>query len=146
MKYDDDAWHLGDDFPDDLDPGAAVTHVGIFLAWCLENALTDPAAFSSTDREVMLERRQAPSYFMYRRCDGCLLDVHLSAEGNAFAHEYYSSTDEDPHYIRDYERAMRRLRLESMYHAPDTWESYDRVVAYLDKALASWRKRQARLH
>ncbi|RKW71142.1 DUF7832 domain-containing protein [Galactobacter caseinivorans] len=146
MKYDDDAWHLGDDFPENLNERAAVTHVGIFLAWCLENELTDPKSFTEADREVMSQRRQAPSYFIHQRCDRKLLDAHLSEEGNAFAHEYYSSTDEDPHYIRDYERAVRRLRLETMYHAPDTWESYDRVRPYLDKALASWRKRQARLH
>lgn len=145
MRYDADAWHLGDDFPENLEQGAAVTHVGIFLAWCLDNGLTHPDSFTEQDREQVTLRLRSPSYLIHQRCHRELLDAHLNAEGNAFAHEYYSSTDEDPHYIRDYERAMRRLRLETFYHAPDTWESYERVLPFLDKALASWRKRQARL-
>lgn len=141
VKYDDVAWHLGDDFPELLDDGAARTHMGIFLCWCLENDLLSDALTADAACSLLRDRRAPPSFLVTRSCEGKLLEEHLSETGNAFAREYYSSAADDPPYLRDYERVVRRLRLETMYHAPDDWTMYEHVRPAIDRAWQGWRRR-----
>ena len=39
MTYDKADWHYGGDFPSDLKPEDGATHIGMFLAWIIENDL-----------------------------------------------------------------------------------------------------------
>jgi len=38
-KYDDASWHYGGNYPVGLPTKNGATHIGMFLAWCIENDL-----------------------------------------------------------------------------------------------------------
>lgn len=144
MKYDDATWHSGGEFPQDLKPEAGGTHVGLFLAWALLSGLAGALHLEEMTEELEeLRRREiTPGAFFLRHCDGKLTDDDLSDEGNAFAQSYYGTSDAPINYFADYGEALER-DLPSLYHVPDTWDSFERLKPILDQRLSEWRATQA---
>lgn len=134
-KLDDASWHYGGEFPDDLPDEAGATHIGMFLAWALLAGLgaeEDPI-FDDEELRALRERTTTPGRFLISACDEKFVGEELSEEGEEFARGYY-----EERYTGDYFDLLAE-DLESVYHVPDTWETFDRLASLLDRRLAEWR-------
>ena len=133
MKYDDASWHYGGEGFDEnnlIEYGGV--HIGLFLKWCFRRDwagpvhLNDPEA--SQDVNAVIRGNMTGTDFLFKYCDGKLIEEDLNDEGNAFAAKYYNRylekienkySDEIYHvpepaidYI-DYERFLNRLHSSS---------------------------------
>lgn len=140
MKYDDASWHYGGDFPPDLPAEAGGTHIGMFVTWCLLNGLSGEIHTNDLSEELkdLKEHRKTPGAWFLENCDEKFTDEDLNEEGNRFAQEYYDS-DEAP-YLEDYEAALGES-VESLYHATDSWDFYERLAPLIAKRFENWRIR-----
>lgn len=146
MKYDDASWHYGGDFPKDLPPEAGGTHIGMFVAWAMVNDLGGPIHTDDFPEDLgkLQSRELSPGEWFLAACDGKFTEEDLSDEGNAFARSYYADEDglknTNPNFLADYEATFPKL--ESLYHVPDTWESYDRIAPTIARRFIKWRNPQ----
>jgi hypothetical protein len=137
MKYDDASWHYGGDFPSDLPNEAGATHAGMFLAWCILKGLGGEL-FTEEEPELVLalrNRQTTPGRFFLRNCDGKLTDEDLNEQGNAFASAYFNL--ESGEFLADYDELVSSA-VPSLYHVPDTWETYDQLAPRLDARYQAW--------
>lgn len=135
LKYDDAWWHYDDRFPDDLSREGASTYIGMFLAWAILNGLGDPIHYPE-DKHELEYRLMTPGEFLRELCNEEFTDEDLNDEGNAFTQTYF-----DIHkgrYLADYIEIVGD-HWPSIYHVPDTWETYDRLQPVLDRRFAGWR-------
>ena len=145
MSYDRADWYHGAaDFPSDLRPENAATHIGMFLAWAIINGLEgelhrteDEAPLASVRARNMTGRE-----FLIQYCDEKFTDEDLNDEGNAFAASYYETKGGHWQYIEDYERVFSGLP--SVYHVEDTWANYDRIAPVISRRFDAWRRRHRR--
>jgi hypothetical protein len=135
IKYDDVDWHVGGEFPADLDAGAARIHIGMFLLWAVQRGLEGqllkdlyPAQLQAL-RDGTLKGSQA----VQQCCDDKLTSDDFSALGNEFAQAYYEAT-----YLDDYVD-LSDDALPSIYHEPDTQAKYALVRDMLDKRFQAWK-------
>jgi hypothetical protein len=137
MKYDDASWHYGGDFPRDLPDEAGATHAGMFLAWALLSGLAGRMHVDEfpRDLEALRTRSITPGQFFLTHCDGKFIDENLDDRGNAFAAAYFDF--EKGRYLADYEGVLGS-DLPSLYHVPDTWQSFDRLKPTLDSRFSEW--------
>ncbi len=137
IAYDKAKWHYDGDFPADLPPRQGFVHTGLYLAWLAERGLISDWLLSEGANEVAatIERIESP-IFLYERWDGCLIDDMLSDEGNAFSQAYFAFATGE--FLKDYNETFSDCG-PSPYHAPPTWESYDRLKPVLDRRLREWR-------
>jgi hypothetical protein len=139
MKYDDASWHYGGDFPKDLENIAGATHIGMFVAWCVLNGLGGELHTEEfpEDLEGLRSRQKTPGEWFVNACDAKFTDEDLSEEGNAFAKSYYDA-DGSP-YLVDYEETLGS-GLASLYHVPDTWESFDLLSPVINGRYQEWKR------
>ena len=82
-----------------------------------------------------------PGALFRQFCDWKFTDEDLNDEGNAFAAEYYGSSEglnaAPGGYLSDYDEVFEGYP--SPYHIPDTWESLDRLSPVLSRRLNEWR-------
>jgi hypothetical protein len=138
LKYDDASWHSSGDFPSDLPPEAAATHTGMFLAWALLSGFGSELHTREFADELhkLRSRRITPGKYLLDVVDGKLTDEDLTDEGNEFTKAYFDfktgmyPLDYDGHVTAD---------LPSIYHAPDSWETFDRLQPVLDMRFDEWR-------
>lgn len=138
MKYDDASWHYGGDFPADLAPEAGATHIGMFVTWALLAGLAGEIHLDEgSDGISRLESRAVtPGQFFLEACDEKFTDEDLSDDGNAFAKAYYDLSSGA--FLADYEETAGG-DLPSLYHVPDTWETFDRLKPVFDRRYREWR-------
>jgi hypothetical protein len=140
MKYDDASWHYGGDFPDGLPDEAGATHIGMFVSWCQLNGVG--GELHSEDFPEMLEKLKSreitPAQWFMSACDEKFTDEDLSELGNKFTLWYYES-DPAP-YISDYE-SVCSSELESLYHVPDTWSTYEKLAPVILNQFEQWQGR-----
>ena len=146
MTYDRADWHYGGDFPEDLPPECGATHIGMFLAWIINNSLESEfhREESADALEAVRARAMTGREFLIDECDEKFWDEDLSDEGNEFAQEYYGVTTEGGQYFTDYEQILC-AGLPSLYHVEDTWESYDKIAPTISKRFAEWKAMRAKL-
>ena len=143
MKYDDASWHYGGDFPKDLPPEAGATHIGMFVAWCWLHGMAGTEIledFPDIAHRVAL-RSATPGTLFLELCDEKFIDSDLNDEGNAFAQDYYDN--ESKGYRHKYYADLEKLapqNFPSLYHLPDTWETFDKIAPVLDERFRHWRK------
>ncbi len=137
-KYDDVDWHVGGDFPDDLDAQAARTHIGLFLAWAIERGLESELLRDGSAGPLAELRagRIKGSQVLEQCCDDKLTNDDLSELGNAFAADYYEKD-----YLDDYVD-LSDDDLPTIYHEPDNAEKYEQVRDMLDARLSAWKRRK----
>ena len=146
MKYDDASWHYGGDFPKDLPREAGGTHIGMFVAWAMLNDLAGPIHTEDFPEELkeLQNRETSPGKWFIVACDEKFTDEDLTEEGNLFARYYYADEDglkqSNPNFLQDYESTFPQL--ESTYHVPDTWESYDKFAPVIARRFIKWRNSQ----
>lgn len=139
MKYDDASWHYGGQFPKDLKNAAGATHIAMFSAWCLLHGLGGAlhAEDFADDLERLRSRQTTPGEWFINTCDAKFTDEDLNAEGNAFAAFYYAP--EQSPYPTDYETAVAQ-DLDSIYHVPDSWETYDLLAPVIEQRYGEWKQ------
>lgn len=137
-KYDDVDWHVGGDFPEDLDAQAARTHMGLFLAWAVQRGLeSELLRTNCADKLADLHAGKLKgSDVLEQCCDDKLTNDDLSDLGNAFAQDYYEKS-----YLDDYVD-LSDDDLPSIYHEPDTQEKFEQVRDLLDQRLREWKRKK----
>lgn len=137
MKYDDASWHFGGDYPGDLPQKNAYTHIGVFLAWALINGLAGELHTEEWPEEIeaVKTRTMTGAEFLAKHCDGKFTDEDLTDLGNAFCAEFY----ENEYFERYINAADPEEIYETVYHIPDTWETYDKVALDITQAFSKWK-------
>ncbi len=128
-------WHYGDDFPEDLPDENGGTHIGIYLAWIINNDLqgefhTEESAEALQD---VKNRKITGRDFLIEQCDEKFWEEDLNDEGLAFTEFYYSKT-----YFDDYAETLTE-NLPSIYHVENTWENYDKIALVIAKRFEEWK-------
>lgn len=142
MAYDRADWHYGGDYPDELPPENGGTHIGMFLAWCINNGLigTFHLQESAAAVEAVRNREMTGRQFFIEQCDEKFWSEDLSEEGNDFAHWYYNDEgDRWGKFLDDYDDVLGG-DLPSLYHVEDTWEKYDRLALRISERFAEFQK------
>lgn len=135
-------WHSGaDDFPKELAPEAGGTHIGMFIAWVLNNKLEGKLHKTDSIESVsdVKSRKMTGTEFLIKECDEKFWEDDLNPEGLEFAKHYYESNV----YYGDYEKALVTTE-PTLYHVQDTWENYDKLSIYIDSAFKKWRERKSK--
>jgi hypothetical protein len=140
--YDKAKYHYDGDFPEDLPDEQAFVHTGLYLGWIIDRDLYSDF-FREEDGEAIarFKAREITGPDVYEAWDGCLIEDMLSDEGNAFSRHYFDF--ERGRYLRDYEELLCP-GLPSLFHVPNTWESYDHLKPRIDQRYAEWRGRRDR--
>jgi hypothetical protein len=139
MAYDRADWHYDGDYPKELPDSNGGTHIGMFLAWAINNKLISDFHLNESKQSIdnVLQRKNTGREFLEIECDGKFTDEELNEEGNAFTKYYYESNM----YFDDYCDSLGN-ELETMYHVEDTWLNYDIISKKIQNQYENWRKLQ----
>ncbi|HEV7692516.1 MAG TPA: hypothetical protein VGO52_16890 [Hyphomonadaceae bacterium] len=147
MKYDDASWHYGGDFPADLPREAGATHIAMFVVWAWLEGLAGELHVEDfpEDHERVRLRQETPATLFIRICDEKFTDEDLNEEGNAFAADFYGA---DGQYTRGPDGYLEIYSglfpdVDTLYHVPDTWETYEKVAAAVLPHFHAWRRVRA---
>ncbi|MGW4633718.1 DUF7832 domain-containing protein [Nocardia sp. NPDC004415] len=140
MTYDDSSWHSDSTSDLGLEQEAAATHIGMFYAWAVANdlhSLTAPVWGEPEERPrpelaILHNRAKTPGRYCLDHLCGELNVGDLNPRGQAFIQAAYD------HYLAAYQNLPEIARHETIYHAPDTWQTYEAVARLLDEIWAEW--------
>lgn len=135
MAIDRMDWHYGGDFPEDLPDENGGTHIGMFLAWIINNNLEGDLYKEELAEalEDVRKRKITGREFLIDECDEKFWEEDLSEVGFEFTESYY-----DSQYHEDFEETLAE-NLPSVYHVEDTWENYDKIAQVIDKRFLKWK-------
>ncbi len=126
---------------DPLPKGHAGTHIGMFLAWAVQNGLEGEFHHErSAGLLDRLRRREITGrQFFEAACGDRFSERDLNAEGNAFAQYYYvDEAGQRGPYFADYKRTLA-AGLPSFWHVADTWYNYEKVAAVISRRYDEWK-------
>ena len=112
----------------------------MFLVWCLINGLGGELQLDELYIEVLAalkQRKLTPGAFVIEACDEKFMSEMVSEEGNLFTKAYFES--ETGKYLADYETTLGRPHA-TLYHVPDTWETYDKLAPIIARRFQNWKK------
>jgi hypothetical protein len=111
----------------------------MFVAWGLLHGLAGDIHLQEFPEPLtrLRERKITPGQFFLEACDGKFTDEDLSELGNRFAEHYYQHEDRPRHYFADY-AATVGAEPPSIYHVPDTWETFDQLAPVIQQRLEEW--------
>ena len=138
-------WHfLGKGFPENLPQENGGIHIGMYLAWIINNDLIGEFHLeeSKDTIEAVRQRLISGNGFLINECDSKFCDEDLNDEGSAFTYYYYNYVDEGNvgmrQYIYDYAEMFIKEQM-SFYEVEDSWENYDKIKAVIDERYRSWK-------
>jgi predicted Rdx family selenoprotein len=145
-KYDDASWHYEGDYPETLPTENAATHIGMFLAWCINNDLMSDEQLEDFDSDIdeVKARRMTGAEYLISICDGKLYDEDLNEIGNKFAKAYYEYTKPTKfskahaNFMQDYFRVLNNGSEDDSYNIEDTWSNYDLLQPILAQRFKEW--------
>lgn len=139
MAYDKMKWHYDGEYPEGMPEENAGTHIGMFLAWCIENDLVGELHLEDSTEELqqVKSREITGRDFLIEMCDESFTDEDLNDKGNAFAEFYYAP--DDSLYFDDYFDALN-VDAQNIYEVENTWENYDKLKPLIDKRYAEWQQ------
>ncbi len=135
--FDKAKWHLNSDFPEGLDSYQAYVHTGMFLAWLINNKLIS-TKFSEENKEGIrkfLRREKTGTQIYIDFLDGVFTSNELNDKAVKFT-KYYFDFDNGS-YIDDYDECFTS-KLDSIFHAKDTWENFDKISSIIDVRFNEW--------
>ena len=134
-------WHYGGNYPKELPPENAATHIGMYIAWVIHRDLgsNELKQHGGDTYGWVLNREVTGRELLLTKLDEKFFDGLLSPEGQSFTRSYYESNA----YANDYDMVLGG-DLPTLYHVADTWENFDKLVPVLDDRLAAWRALQQR--
>lgn len=130
-KYDDASWHTEGQYPEGLPESAAATHVGMLLAWCVLNGYASEEIELDEVSELMKKSPALTPGAFCLRLDGKFTEEDVREEIHDFLEDYTDA--EVGAYYEEYEIALAE-DLDSFYHVPDTWETYEVVAKFISRA------------
>jgi hypothetical protein len=133
-------WHYGGDFPENLPVENGGTHIGMYLAWVINNELINETHLNEDDESLdrVKKREMTGRDFLINVCDEKFSEGDLNEEGLKFTRYYYSDERDMKEYIVDYLKVLA-ADLESVYHVDDTWENYDKICKVIDVRYREWK-------
>lgn len=146
-KYDDASWHYGGDYPKDLPNENAATHIGMFLAWCIDNDLMSEELTEDVEEEIkqVKNRELSGADFLIDICDESFGEYDLNELGNDFAKAYYEYTEPTKFtekyasYIDDYARLLNNSSTENdIYKVENSWQNYDLLKPIIEQRFKQW--------
>lgn len=147
-KYDDASWHYEGDYPENLPVKNAATHIGMFLAWCINNNLISDEQIEESGSDIgeVKDRTITGAEFLINNCDEKLLNEDLNKMGNKFAAAYYEYAKQTKfgkaynNYVNDYSRVLNGGSEDDVYSVEDNWENYDRLSPVIDQRFREWQE------
>ena len=133
-------WHfLAEAFPKDAPQEKAGTHMGMYLAWIINNDLIGELHSDECVAEIGMvkERITTGRTFLINECDFCLGDEDFNDEGLAFTLYYYSDDRTVKQYLMDYAEMFIKEPM-TFWDVDDTWENYDKIRPVIDERYRSW--------
>jgi hypothetical protein len=124
-----------------LPKGHAGTHIGMFLAWGVQNGLeSDFHRQQSAELLARLRRREITGrQFFEAACGDRFSGRDLNAEGNAFAQCYYKDeAGQRGAYFADYKRILA-AGLPSFWQVADSWDNYEKIAAVISRRYQAWK-------
>lgn len=141
MVYDRAYWHFGGEYPEDLPLANGGTHIGMFLAWVINNNLEGEVhkLESQVSLSAVRNKEMTGRDFLIKECSEKFWQEDLNEEGNAFALYYYESDT----YFADYKAALAE-DIPSLYHVEDTWENYQILAPVISRRYIQWQRKQSK--
>lgn len=135
VKYDDIQWHLNEDFPSDLSPKNALTHIGMFMGWAIDRRFESDFLKENFSKELDLFRKRqiTGADFLEICCDSKLVSEDFSHEIQPFVDFYYATDDYYENYIEESDD-----NLPTIFHEPNSWEKYEIIKKMIDEAYQKW--------
>jgi len=124
-----------------LPKGHAATHIGMFLAWAVQQGLlSEHHERHSAAVLARLRRREITGrQFFEAACKDRFTEKDLNEEGNEFAQHYYvDAAGRRGPYFADYKKVLV-ARLPSFWHVADTWENYEKIAAVVTQRYEAWK-------
>ncbi len=124
-----------------LPKGHAATHIGMFLAWAINNHLENEwhAQHAAKLLEQVRNRQLTGSQFFQAACKEQFAEKDLNVEGNQFAEFYYrNNAGERGLYFEDYKKTLAK-GLPSFWHVADTWKNYEAIAAVISHRHQDWK-------
>ena len=140
MSYDRADFYYSTD-AEPLPKGHAATHIGMFLAWAVQNGLEgDYHREHSADLLAKLRRREITGRQFFEAASAeRFAERDLNEEGNAFTLSYYvDEAGRRGTYFTDYKRALA-ARLPSFWHVADTWANYEKIAPVITRRFDEWK-------
>lgn len=135
MKYDDASWYLEAaelKYPAGTPAINAYVMPGIYLAWAMQNNLTD--SIHTGKEAAKLRNREVTPAEYFKFGDGKLGEIDFTEAGNKFTKDYYHGENGNGQYTSDYFDTFA-VDESSMFTVPNTWEAYDTMAKILDVRL-----------
>jgi hypothetical protein len=146
-KYDDASWHYGGNYPKDLPPANAATHIGMFLTWCIDRDLLSEEQNDDFEEDIqkVKNRTLTGAEFLMSVCDEKFTTGDLAQLGNDFAKAYYARKEKTAaakyaSYFEDYEQVFGKTDgAFELYRVANTWENYNLLKPLIDQRFEEWK-------
>ena len=141
MAFDKMDWHAVT-FPDSIPYENAGTHIGMYLAWLINNDLIQEDWMEEfADGIERVRSRESTGRDILMECfDETLVEDIMTDDALEFTGEYYDSS-----YIDDFAAALSAEDSDSefaVYLHEDTWENYDLVEPIITAKFEKWRNKE----
>jgi len=138
MAIDRIDWHADSAIEAGLDWDNAGTHIGMFLAWIIQNGLVGETHLEESQEEIQLlkDRKVTGRDFLIEVCDEKFWEEDLNPEGQAFTEYYYEN---GAVYFADYTEILAK-NLASIYHVKNTWANYDLIAPMIEQRFQEWKQ------
>jgi hypothetical protein len=118
------------------------THIGIYLAWIINNQLEGEfhQEESADELEQVRTRQMTGRQFLINMCDEKFWEEDLNEQGFEFTQAYYESHQ----YFKDYDETLVDARgLTDTYAVDDTWDNYDLMAVVISQKYAQWQQNRS---
>ena len=141
MAFDKMDWHAVT-FPDSIPYENAGTHIGMYLAWLVNNEMIQKEWYDDfSDEFDRVKNRDMSGRDILMECfDETLLEDLMTDEALEFTSDYYDSA-----YVDDYAQVLSGEDTDSefaVYLHEDSWENYDKVEAVINTKFEQWKNGQ----
>lgn len=141
MAFDKMDWHAVT-FTDSIPYENAGTHIGMYLAWLVNNDLIqDDWREEFADAFERVRSREMTGRDLLVEClDEALPEELMVDEALEFTGEYYVTS-----YIDDFAAALAEEDVDSefaVYLHEDTWENYDRIEHVINEKFEKWKNQE----
>ncbi|RPD90882.1 cell surface protein [Neisseria weixii] len=142
--YDHFQFHTGEDYPADLSPDHAATHMGMYFQWAAGQGLVNPvwqtAPETASDFAAMLDGTFSGAVFVRNHLGSVLTPQDFTELGQRFTEFYYDDEDEGyGAFMEDYVTTLDTPQLPSFYHVADTPENYALLAPVFQAAFERWK-------
>lgn len=145
-KYDDVSWHYEGEYPQGLPIENSATHIGMFLAWCINNDLVSQELVDDNEESIknVKNKTLTGAEFLINNCDEKFTNDVLNNIGNEFAGDYYNEdtkfAKKFDSYLNDYSTLFnKKIGRKTIYHIENTWDNYNLVKTIIDKRFNEWK-------